>query len=396
MLPRTPSFCSELRRSYPVRIHFPRASVAGRQRLRWRGRFVIMAALTLLGCDRGGPGHEAGAVRDPYTLAGRGPVPLSGAAVVSNLVIGAPNYMATQGRTLWVTDRIGDPFVHVIDLTRDHLVVSYGRTGEGPGDLHALANLALRPDDTSAVWGFDPSLHRLNRFGNHVGPEKPIIVAPPSGGFVGRMIWLTHDRLLALGDEDTNRYVIGDSLGHRQARIAGTLLGPDSVSYEIRRDASGGVSVCATSKLQRFAVLFIHGGRIDVLDFDATVVARAKVPFPSNGDFRRDSAGRWHTRTGLRHYEACSATPSRLYALYSGLREDRQGGARTVEAQYVHVFDWSGSLTSVIRLDRPMSAMTTSGDTILYAAASDGSGVYRYRLPGSPSSADASARPKQQ
>jgi hypothetical protein len=289
--------------------------------------------------------------------------------------------MAIRRDTLWLADGAGDPYVHVVDLIAGRFLVSYGQNGEGPGDFESLVNLTTRPGEAPEIWAFDANLRRITRLGVGVGSEHPATMIMSPTALLNRAIWLNPDRLLVVAHSDTDRYAILDSTGKRLAVVPGDLLGPDSVDKETRAGRSTGFYSCASPPRERFAVAFVHGGRIDLNDYSGRLRGRARVPFPTKGSFRRDSVGQWHARDVRLYYVDCAATPPHLYALFSGLRLDRPGGAVAVEARYVHVFDWDGNLVTVLALDRFVRTIATAGDTLLYAAASDASGVYRYKLP---------------
>ncbi len=70
---------------------------------------------------------------------------LTGHLIVATSVIGEPRYMAVSGSELWIADRSGDPYLHVVDLIRDSLVLSRGQDGEGPGDFAEVPQLSVRP-----------------------------------------------------------------------------------------------------------------------------------------------------------------------------------------------------------------------------------------------------------
>ena len=307
---------------------------------------------------------------------------MPGELLLVNTAVGRPQYMVTQGNWLWIADMAGDPYIHVVDLSARRLLVSYGRTGVGPGDFdQAMSSLALRPGDTSAAWAFGGNLMRLTRM-PATGPGTPAVVIPIAlHRFVFRVYWLTRQRLLGIGDADSNRFNFIDSTGRLLLAVRGELVGPDSIPLRLRSSESTAFSLCIKSAAARVVVFHVHAGRMDLYDSTATLIRHGDVPFATNGSFRRDSAGEWHPHDIRRYYEACSSSPTRIYALFSGKRVGPHGGVSVVEAQFVHVFDWAGHFLGALQLDRPLSGMTTSGDSVLYGAASDGSGIFVFRLP---------------
>jgi hypothetical protein len=348
-----------------------------------------MAICTLVACRQRSAEHNADPdLSDDDTLSHSAfhPVQLAGHLILSDPVIGKPSHMFVDSGTLWVTDGSGNPFVHVVDLTSKRVVLSYGAKGDGPGDFASIQDLSARPGAVEPPWAFDGRLDRLTRLAGRSGVDTRVsTIQPPETLRPLRLIWLTHDMLLALGELDSNRIILADSTGRPLRIVKGGLLGGDSIPIQTRSSPSSGIIVCDAAGPRRFAVLFIGAGRIDLYDYSGSLLTRATVPFASNGSFERDSAGTWHARLpNRRYYGDCAATSAFLYALFSGHRTDsRPGGGVVIEAAYLHVFDWSGRLQGVIHLDHNVSAVAIEGDSVLYGASSDSGDILRYSLPGS-------------
>jgi sugar lactone lactonase YvrE len=180
---------------------------------------------------------------------------------------------------------------------------------------------------------------------------------------------------------DTNRLMFADTAGHLLAMVRSELLGPDSASIEARRAVSSAYVLCVVPTAQRIAMLFAGGGRIDIHDSTGRLLTRAKVPFPSNGEWGLNARKQIWFKDTWSHYLDCAGSARHLYALFAGHRTDGPGGGRMRAARHVHVFDWNGNLVQVLRLDHEMSTIATSGDTLLYATGQETQGIYRYRIP---------------
>lgn len=46
---------------------------------------------------------------------------------------------------IWLIDRAGDPFLHLIAATSGEHLQAWGRSGEGPGDFSNVWQVAIRP-----------------------------------------------------------------------------------------------------------------------------------------------------------------------------------------------------------------------------------------------------------
>jgi hypothetical protein len=141
-----------------------------------------------------------------------------------------------------------------------------------------------------------------------------------------------------------------------------------------RRDGSG------------FAVAYHGFGRVDFYDSTAAKTFSARVPYPSQAQFRMDSVSkRIRFRKPRNHYMgACEFSGHHLFALYSGRRASayENEGYAMVEANFVHVFDLNGNLVKVLDLGVGVVSITLDrpGRT-LYAASWSDAVVYRFAVP---------------
>lgn len=307
---------------------------------------------------------------------------LVGAPVVMTQVIGDPRHMTVTGQELWISDRAGDPYLHIIDLSTDSLVLSRGSTGEGPGDFGEVPQLSVRPGDQGAVWAYDARLRRLTRVTSDTAPDYRVIRAfGDQVNHTWSLQWQRPDRLIGVGDMDTNRIMVADSSGLLVDMVSNPLLGPDSVSLEARRAASSGYVMCVQPAEGAIALLYLAGGQIDLYHPDGSHRGLARVPFPSDGDWVLDRRGRVWFGKDWYHYTGCAGSRRFLYALFAGHRTDGPGGPMTRAATHVHVFDWQGELVRILAVDQELSAIAVSGDSVLFGAGQELGGVYRYRLP---------------
>lgn len=310
-----------------------------------------------------------------FSHAGLNPVPLTGEAVLTIPALGMPRDLLAEGAWLWVSDRSGEPFLHLVHLGRRAVVTSFGQAGEGPGDFGGFPQLSLRPGDSGGVWGYDERQFRMTRITHDSTPAVTTLrLEYPSLAFWGG--WVGTNVLAQIGDFDTNRVMLVDTAGTLKRIHTIPLLGPDSVSIEARRNAATGIYVCAQPETARFAVAYLTAGRVELVDTTGGHVL-ASVPFASNGAFSRDADGSWNLRTPWRYYADCSATASSVYALFAGHTDD----GVTVAARHVHHFDWNGTLLGVMALDRAASVISVSGDSVIYAASAETDTIFRYRLP---------------
>jgi hypothetical protein len=348
----------------------------------------VLALLMMTGC---GDRPEA----DPVTTLPDGTMALSHADLITDSVrgdlvlsterIGDPRFMTLVGTRLWISDRSGDPYLHVIDLVQDSLVESRGRSGEGPGDYGEVPQLTTRPGDTTAIWAYDASLRRLTR--EPADPQVARRIVQMFGDTVHgvySMQWQNAGSLAGIGDIDTNRIILADSTGALASLVPNRLLGPDSVSIEARRAISSGYSMCVQPGGGGIAVLYLAAGQVDLYHRSGQHIAQAEVPFSSDGQWVINRRGELWFRVDWNYYVGCTGTDQFVYGLFTGQRIDGPAGPLARRAMHVHVFDWEGNRRAIWALDHPASTIAVSGDSMLFATGQDGTGLYRYTLPAIP------------
>jgi TolB-like 6-blade propeller-like len=345
---------------------------------------TVLALALATGCGHGPSGWPLDHLADGTVAianAGLHPENPEPRLLLSDTTLGVPWHLGVQGNRLWVADHSGNPYLHVVDIPSGRIIFSAGQHGEGPGDFEAAPQFTRRPGDAGAIWAYDYVLKRLMREVDT--PTRGYAIDRPPQAFVevNSYLWLSRNRLVGIGDMDTNRVILSDTSGDLVAVREADLLGPDSVPLLARRAASGGFVACAGPAVQRFAVLYQLGGRIDIFDSAGRFVTHAQVPFPTNGEWalspRHQSL--W-AQPDWFFYIDCDATPRYLYALFAGHRTDGPNGGRIKAARYVHVFDWDGHLVKVIGLGHEMSTIAVSGDSLLFAAGLNGEGIFEYHL----------------
>lgn len=312
---------------------------------------------------------------------------IAGRAVMQSDMFGKAQRLALGDGMAFVGDISGDPFVHVIRVSDGIHLTSLGRRGEGPGELTSLQGLFVDPQDAATVITFDPNQRRLTWFAlgdsvlrntpltRDLTPQAPTIntITPLARGFV------------ALASDSILYWRVMDSSGTIGALTPATLLGGDSIPRDARLTASRTIRICSRPDGQFFAAAYYGAGRVEIRDGDGTLVAAADVPTPTDGEWKvseKTNRLTW-TRTQS-HYSDCTGTSDRIYALFAG-KDDRSGpngrppGAN--EGSAVHVFDWSGRLLQIFRLNHEVAAIAVGSDArFLYGVSGQSSTLYEFPL----------------
>lgn len=343
---------------------------------------AVAMSLTLLGCtgdpQRGNPDEET-AVPELVTRTSVRVALEPPDTVLQDDLLGQPGVMLATGSWLWIADRTADPFLHVAEVTSRRIRRSFGRRGEGPGDLLSVGSISVRSVPDSAVWVYDVRTRRLTEFRADPSPAPVATVSIPTRAL--RAWWLDSARILALGAMDSNRLMLFNPDGARLATFQAPLLGADSISRSARISASSAVKVCGPAGGPSWGMSFITAGRIDLLDAADGLVGRAQEPIATDGHFIKDTAGAWSAPIPRLYYVDCAATSRRFYGLFSGRLREAYSGDDASNGREVHVFDWEGRLTRVLVLAADAGYIAVEGDTLLYTGAHGVSTILRHRIP---------------
>lgn len=343
---------------------------------------MVLSVVIMLGCDgrssKGGVGRES----EPDSILAHDsfqPQLLNPRTAFVYQAIGAGARIAVGSGAVWVGDADGDPFIHILRLGGDPVTRSVGRQGEGPGEFQSAAAISFRRDDSTAAWVFDVSQQRLTRVGRDFG-SSPRIIAPRASGVV-RAAWLGTAHLVGLVRGDTVRYVTFDDHGAAERSLPVPLLGSGQVSSSARIAQTANGFLCTSPDGGMFAFAFAFAGRVDLVSAASNRILKARVPYPTDGQFERDSrTGKWHQVTLRNYYEDCAASDRFVYALFSGRVGSPQYGLTAYNGVFVHVFDWTGRLARVLKLGHEASSIAVLGDSLLYASTWQSDTVWSYNL----------------
>jgi hypothetical protein len=316
-----------------------------------------MGILLSVGCGSGGRQDPAVAEFSHDRLHPRDAV---STVTAVDPVFGRLYGMAVNGRTLWLADESGDPFLYRFNLPDFVMDRAIGQSGEGPGDFKSATDLSVRPGDGSAIWVFDARTKRFSRVADDRTAERRSLGPLPSS--IIHAVWLAANRGVGLTRSDTSRFVLFDSMGTAVGHIPGPLLGADSVPMRPRMSLSSAVKLCPRPSSDQFAVMYLGAGRLEIVDPASGQVKSAAVPFASEGEFAvNPHTGAWAARAPRNFYVNCTADADHLYVLFSGRRLDGFDPDAASSGRFIHIFDWSGTLQGVLRLDRDATSLALSG-----------------------------------
>lgn len=318
------------------------------------------------------------------------PIGLAGEVLNRDDALGLPAALAIVGDHLVVVDRGGGTPLHTVDRRTGELV-SFGREGEGPGEFEGIWNLDADPG-RSGFWVWDLALQRLTlvvlagpRPAGPLRDSRAVRLRSPAPLVTG-VARLTDDSWLATGLFTEGRLGEFDLEGRFRGTRGAIPVTETDVPTQVLQQAYYG-PIEARPDRRRVAVGALQAGHLEIFDLTEGAIVRARVPFEFEPRFSIDEGSQgpvMATGDDVRYgYVDLSATPTRLYALFSG-RTPAGHPERPTFGEYVHVFDWEGVFHGALRLEEAAIALAVDErEGTLYAVSHDPApAIWRYALPG--------------
>lgn len=351
---------------------------------------VLVVGLGAVGCGRAEPMSSRAAapdslrpdtVRQAVSYQAWTTDSISPTLVSADTTFGQVNDVVAGREVVWVLDLAGAPAIHVLDRSDGAVRAATGRRGEGPGEFINATEISA-PADQDTVWVFDGGQQRMTGLrlddSTHlslVGPIRLDFPATPRRAIrvgQGFVAWITTPK---------EQLVFFNGNGRAEGTLNALLLGTDEIPYRQREILSTSNALCASPDGMHMAIAYLSAGRVTLVDVPQRTSHQARVPFPSDALFERDSRGDYHWRRPMLHYVACAATNDALYALYSGQvmpippPPDKAGAPEAAHA--IHVFDWAGRLQSILLMSEQGTGLAIDPDG-RYLAVVDRGGARLY------------------
>ena len=339
----------------------------------WLAAAVVLA----VGC-RAEPGRDHG---DLLRLA------VTAREVVSqSKAFAIPAGAAVVGEYLVVLDAASDSVIHVLSRTDGTVLVSYGRSGDGPGEFKTAWSVdAPSPD---GFWVFDPTLSRMTYLDLEALLRDPEAVVPRIlnlnvEGFLLGPIWMREGWMLSPGFFGDHRLAKLDESGVMVERVGPPPAGDPLIPPDLRSAIHQGIPT-ANPRHDRLVVASTYVPRIEIFDSHGTLLTTAQVPI--EWDLRSEDLvsleGLMVTEDMRSAYLAVTAANDWFFGLFSG--NSSASGKSTELGEYVHVFDWTGRFVGYIGLEVEAVAISVDPEaSILYVLEDDPlPTVSAYRLVG--------------
>lgn len=314
------------------------------------------------------------------------PTHLMAETVSESDLLGMPRSLAVVGHHVVVSDMAADRAFHVFDQDSGAHLNSFGRRGDGPGEFTTFAVISRVPERSDAIDAFDPTKAQVTRLElpggdvQQVGQRDHRRVS--ASGFPYDLVMLREGRAAGLGLFPSGRLGLFD-LADGGGSYAGELPDAEGQHQAIIQQAYMG-TLASNPSGTRIAVVTNRASQLEIYDSDGELLSRTDGPFPFGPDYRVGRQGDYER--GIRHregYPSVAATEDRIYALFSGRAEAHFRGWSLSHGEFVHVFNWSGELKSVFKLDREVLRIALDNDASTLFAVTDTPtpSVLRFRLP---------------
>ncbi len=303
--------------------------------------------------------------------------------VISNaLLLGRPTRIVVKDTLLFVIEAAGEPYVHVLDARTGALVRSLGRRGGGPGEFGEVPSFVPSSTVSERLWfleGFSQEIEGLDlkqlTFTRHNEREGSTLRLEPRGvysliatrdGFVGSRrdstgaFLLTKYNQRGLGGEVLARVAIDDGRASPQVLLT---------AYQHL--------LCAGPTDDQVALVYTFAGKAQIVDLVSQVTRDVQVPVgfvPTLGrnPVTRDVGFKNGEPTVRRGYSDCATTAEGIVLLFRGVLRGKLSAPPPTSPSFLHVFDWQGRLTRVIRLDHYAESISVSpGGDMLYTTSAD-------------------------
>lgn len=358
--------------------------------------------LLAVGCGpQGDPGESVALMRDDSTTSivalvdvKRPVATLASRILVSDPILGRPLSLGVTEGNLVVTDLAGEPAIHVFGaMTGDHLW-SEGRQGQGPGEFVGPPVVVSSMTERSSLqWlldarmrrlvGIDPRLHPRHR--TRAGGAQSTTVTPTTSAQVLAAAQIDDaNMVITVAADNAPPSILRLHLpsGRTTGPIAHLVaLNPEIIGQDITSAMNH--TLCASPNGSSFAVLYRYAGAGDLFSASGEFVKKIATPIPFVPPAQRSlfREGMFKSgETGVRlGYTGCTATSTLVFALYSGVLASNRRTREEWHEAYIHVFDWTGRLISVWRLDHgPHAIAVDRSGTTLYSIGDGPDGASPY------------------
>lgn len=300
------------------------------------------------------------------------PVEIQGKVLLADLPLVLPTQVYVLNDTLLQIAEARSPFISLIDRRSGALVRSLGRRGLGPGEFQSIGALANRESPSDSFWAYEMERRQLTRLtltSTAVRADTALFIKKGVG--VIAPVWLDDSTVVALNTTDSGAVIRVDlrtgSVSLRGPQQRFRLDDGQHVPPFAARQSAGEIRGCYSPSRQTFVRVNRYASRIAFISLDGVVTDSADVPYRFETAYEKEPDHGFILLWGgdqRAAYSACAATEKHLIALFSGNRMgsmDKPGEAHN--AEFLHFFNWDGTLAKVVKLDQAIRGMALDEKT---------------------------------
>lgn len=285
----------------------------------------------------------------------------AGSLVYDSGVLAMPTQIAVANDRIALVDGFAENPIHVLDAGGRYLA-GLGRTGEGPGEFQGPRSLEPTADG-GGFWVFDAALSRLTLVEPDRWESMPasarVTLSVRGPAFVTNLVRRGDDGFLAAGFFGEGRLGHFTAEGKYEGASGAIPTSEIEAPPELLQHAYRG-NLKADPAGTRLVFANRHAGFLEVFSSSGELLRRIEGPFAFEPVFGVKAGERGPSLTtgeDLRFgYVDVATTSDRIYALFSGRTRAGHPG-EAVYGRDVHVFDWDGTLRSVMHLDADAMAI---------------------------------------
>ncbi|KYG79571.1 TolB-like protein [Roseivirga ehrenbergii] len=278
-----------------------------------------------------------------------------------------PGFLNTFGDLIIIQDDADSMVYKVFNRHTLEFIVSFGKKGMGPNEI-SFGPTAVHQDieNTESFEFYDFGKKRLiklsleNILANDIANFSQYVVFPPE---------LINAQLAIFLDED---HVVGSG-GIREGKLFFYNTNTESIKYTdfipktkkpLPTDRDRGYlysnKMTVNREAKRIAVVNEYFKQLEIYNYEGALVKTYSFPDTEEPIFYlRESITSDET---VLHYNGICSTKDFIYASYIGFDDIELEKLNYDIPTEIHVFTWEGSLHKIIKLDRPIKALTVTED----------------------------------
>lgn len=305
-------------------------------------------------------------------------VPIRLSALAEDPAFGIPWTVHVLNDSMLLIVDMREPYYHVLSRDDGEVRKSFGRAGRGPGEYVSYPQVITLGVGAQRWIAWTRELSRLTLVDiSSPDSRRDSTISVRYDGSTNNPLGVLGDTVVILTSASDSAGMI--SVDFRTGAILSSgvpmrFMDPDSLTPPVRRSLPSNIVACMRPAGDRIFRASRIAGRAEITNVTMNWVDTLVVPYSYDPiyEYDHDHGGGWAVHWNpkqRRAYQSCTATSDFIFALFSGrLLGAYESQYEQLFASYIHVFDWSGQLVAVLRLNQSVWSLSIDPSTnILYA-----------------------------